>query len=372
MISKIFIISIFILGTHAFAHESSSIKVGVALRGSPELNSFADPLNKGIEYAKEVFEKNNPHFKIELIHYPHKSGHDSVDQAAQKIIKDKVHFVIGGEMSDEAFALSENFEKQQILLFTPTASNPLLTAGKPAVFRGCFSDDQVAKQLAKYVMGLKNIHSIGVIHNTANAYSDYLTTSFLEKMEEDKNTKPIHEFRYASEEPNFQNAVQQFKTAQVDLVVAFTLQESLKSFHQLASKAGMAPLYLGTDGWGTNESLLKNMGNFHGIRNAYWHEESKLPAVLAFKAGFQKKFSAPPNAWNAIAYDSAYVLFEAISKAKEPRQIEEVIEILRKTHFKNSITANSIQFNLKNTIKRPLYLYEVKNNEIKFLKEVSE
>ena len=348
------------------------IKVGIALRTTPELNSFADSLIQGIEFAKLAFEKKNPDVKFELVKYSHKSGHDSVDEAAQRIIKDKVRFVLGGEMSDEAFALSENFQGKKILLITPTASNPLLTAGKPYVFRTCFSDGQVAKQLAKYVNDLNGIHSIGVIHNTSNAYSDHVTTSFLEKLIDLKNKTPITEFRYASEQPDFKSAVERFKAAKVDLVVAFTLQESLKAFHQLATRAGMNPLYIGSDGWGTNESILKAIPNFKGVRNAYWHEESKFPASVEFKTDFAQKYATKPNAWDAAGYDAAYVLFEAIAKAKQHDDVDEVTEILRTNTFKNTVTSSSVKFNLRNTLVKPLYLYEMNQGEVKFVKEIAD
>jgi len=353
-----------------------TIQVGVALRFAPDLNSFAGSIYQGIEYAKEIFEASHPDYAIELIKYPHKNEHGSVDDAAKKIIEDKVKFVIGGEMSDDAFALAENFHDHNVLLMTPTASNPLLTAGNPLVFRACYSDDQVATQMARYVSSLDQVHSIGVIHNTSNAYSDYLTNAFLDEyakaQSHQRSGTRITEFRYGGDQPDFKNTVEQFKKASVDLVVAFTLQEHLKSFYLLASRIGLKPSYLGSDGWGTTESIQKWIGpDFRGFRNAYWAEDSKDPKVSTFKNGFEKKNGKSPDAWNAISYDAAFTLFEAFTRAKDPQpSAAQIAEILRSGVFKNGVTARTLQFNHQNTILKPLYVYEIQKSGTKLLKEI--
>lgn len=353
--------------------QAETVKVGVALRFAPEKNSFAADLYEGIELAAQEFNaRESEATRIELVKYPHKDGHESVASAGRKVIGDKVQYVLGAEMSDDAFALAETFEGKNVLLMTATATNPLLTAGHPFVFRTCMSDDQVATLLAKYVANLKKIKSIGVLHNTSNAYSDYITNAFLDELEKSKSGKSgaeVTEFRYASEHPQFDSAVNQFKAKQVDLVVAFTLQESIKSFQILAQKAGFAPEYLGSDGWGPTDSLLKIPG-FRGIRNDYWNETSGAGSVVRFKRAFQKAHERAPNSSNAAAYDSALVLFDAIARAKKKTDLNEVAGILRNSSFQNAVTANPIRFSRNNSPKKPLYLYEIKDGKSQFLKAV--
>jgi branched-chain amino acid transport system substrate-binding protein len=347
----------------------NSVKVGVALRFTPDANSFAGALYQGIEYAAQVFSINHPELNIELVKYSHKNDHASVDDAAKTILEDKVHFVIGGEMSDDAFALAESFHDKKVLFMSPTASNPFLTAGNPFVFRACLPDDQVAIQMADYVSSLKQIKSVGVIHDTSSAYTDYLTNAFLDAYGAKNPKMKITEFRYAGDQPDFRGALKEFKNASVDFVVAFTLQEHLKAFYQLASHAKFNPQYLGGDGWGTG--LQKWIGNdFRGIRNSYWSSESKDQSVVQFKSGFEKKYGNEPDGWNAAAYDAAMILFEAIAKAKKPIQVSDVAEILHTTPFHKTVTAHELKFNSKNSIQKPLYLYEVRKSGMKLIKEM--
>jgi branched-chain amino acid transport system substrate-binding protein len=365
----LFICSLF-LSASAFAE---TVKVVVALRFAPERNSNAADLYQGIELAAQEFNaRQEESTRIELVKVSHKEGHDSVSAAGRKIVADKIQYVLGAEMSDDAFALAEEFQDKNILLLSATASNPLLTAGRPFVFRTCFTDDQVAQLLAKYVASLKNIKSIGVLHNTSNAYSDYVTNAFLDALEKThagKGAPAVTEFRYATESPQFDSAVQQFKQKGVDFVVAFTLQESIKSFEALAQKAAFTPQYLGSDGWGPSESLMKIPG-FHGIRNDYWRETGGTATVTRFKKQFQKNYDHAPNSSNAAAYDSAVVLFEAIARAKKKTDVEEVANFIRNGTFSNVVTAQNIRFARNNSPKKPLYLYEIKDGKAQFLKAV--
>jgi|GEM_PF-2766827 len=356
--------------------KAEPIQVGVALRFTPDMNSNAGDLYEGIQLAADDFNEKNPKIAVKLVKYPHKNGHDSVEDAAQKIVDDKVQYVIGGEMSDEAFTLAETFKDHSILFLTPTASNPLLTAGNPLTFRTCFSDDDVAREFAKALAAKKSIHSVGVLHNTASAYSDYVTNAFLDRYEALVGKRvTLHEFRYAGEAPQFDSAVEEFKKAKVDTVVAFTLLQPLKSFYTAAQKAGLNPLYVGSDGWGTTEGLLKDIPGFTGLRNDYWNPNERFLAAALFKKAIQKKYDHPANAWNAQGYDTAWVLFQAIARASAQSKakskdvtVDDVAKVLRSDTFRGTVTARSIRFGRNQTAEKKMELYRIGSGEGKKLK----
>lgn len=371
---KLILMFLAVVGTsYAGTEMKEPIKVGVLLRFTPEVNSSAPSIFEGMQLAQKRFNENSK-IKVELVKYPHKTGHESVVSAAKKIVKDKLQFVIGAEMSDDVFAMMEELRDRQIVAMSPTATHPLLTAGNPLLFRSCFSDDAIASEIAKFVASLKTTRSVGILHNTSNAYSDYISNAFLDAFEakKDKSVK-IVEFRYATEQPNFETAVAQFKKANVDTVIAFTLQDSVKNFHVSALKNNFSPVVVGSDGWGTNQSILKNIPDFKAIRYDYWNSDSKLAAVTRFKAEYEKEFKHAADSSSAAGYDAAIVLFEAIQKANELGEnltAVSVANVLHTEKFTGTVTAPTIRFGRTNTPKKALNLYEFKNNTVKFLKAV--
>jgi branched-chain amino acid transport system substrate-binding protein len=364
---------------HANAFAVEQVDVGVVFRFGPEVNSPTAQLYRGIEFAKEEFEKKNKFVKINLTKYSHTTDASSIEKAGKQIVQDKIKYVIGGEMSEEAMILGDQFKGQNMIFISPSASNPRVTENRPNVFRACFSDLQVATELAKYLLSRTDVKSVGVLHNISNPYTDYLTTEFIkayDRLKDNQNTVKFSDFRYAGENPKFAGAVEKFKSEKVDVVLAFTLQTDLNAFFALASKANFYPVYLGSDGWDTNEALYKNFitdqsnKNFQAVRNTYWHEESKNPGLKAFITNYTKKYGKKPDEWIAITYDAANLLFDSILKAKNKSDVAEVTQILKTTHFKNLATAETFDFDANNSPNKPLYLYEVNKDGIKFLKDV--
>jgi branched-chain amino acid transport system substrate-binding protein len=361
------------------ANAVEQVDVGVVFRFGPELNSPTAELYRGIEFAKDEFEKKNKFIKINLVKYSHTTDSASIEKAGKQIVQDKIKYVIGGEMSEEALTLGDQFKGQDLIFITPSASNPRVTEGRPNVFSACFSDLQVATELAKYALSLKNVKSVGVLHNVSNPYTDYLTTAFIkayDALKDNQNTVKFSDFRYAGENPKFEGAVEKFKTENVDLVLAFTLEADLDGFYAAATKANFNPDYLGSDGWDTNEALYKkfitNQTNksFKAVRNTYWHEESKNPGLRTFISEYQKKYGKKPDEWIAITYDSAMLLFNSIQKAKNKNDVKEVNQILSSTQFKDLATAENFHFDANHSPVKPLYLYEVSKDGIKFVKGV--
>jgi ABC-type branched-subunit amino acid transport system substrate-binding protein len=182
------------------------------------------------------------------------------------------------------------------------------------------------------------------------------------------------DFRYGGDNPKFASAVEKFENEKVDLVLAFTLEPDLDAFYELAAKANFYPLYLGSDGWDTNDSLYQkfvtNQPNkgFRAIRNTYWNEESKNPGLKTFIADYHKKYGKKPDEWIAITYDTATILFDSILKAKNKNDPKEVTQIMKTTQFKNLATAETFEFDANNSPNKPLYLYEVSKDGIKFVK----
>ena len=364
------------LSLPAFSYET--VKVGVSLRFNPEVASSVDSLYRGIEFAKDRFNLASPDLKIELVKYSHKNDLKTVEEAADQIIKDQVHFVIGGEMSDEALTLGDKFQNKKIILVTPTGSNPRITENRPLVFRACFSDNQAALKLAQFVNTLKDRQSIGVLHNTGNAYADYLTIEFLKELEKIAQAPmpKITEFNYAGEHPNFSSAVTQFKKNGVTLVVAFTVISEIRAFVPLAEKSKFFPKYLGSDGWGSAENVYKNLvendsvKGFDGMITSYWQQESTLPSVVQFIADFKTQYHTAPDSTHAIAYDSAMMLFKSIAQAKNHTDAGEVAGALKAAHFTDLTTTRELKFNGSNSPDKSLYLYRVNKDGVKFLKAV--
>ncbi len=356
------------------AYSAETITVGVALRFGPEVNSSVEALYQGIEFATSSFNRSQGALHVELKKYSYTADSKSIEAAAKKIKKDGIRYVIGGEMSDEAFTLLEQFKNSNILFMTPTASNPRITDGQPLAFRMNFSDDQVALRLAHYVSEIKDLGAIGVLHNTANSYSDYLTLEFLKQLGKEKNVMPeTVEFSYATEHPDFQTAVKKFKDRKVSWVISFVMVSELEAFYAQAAKESFFPKYLGTDGWGSNELAFEKLvqaqkiKKFDGVHAIYWQKESKTQANLKFLEQFGREYNHAPDSSSAIAYDTGSVLYQALTLSKNRSDPKEVAQILSTHAFTELLTSPNLKFDAHHAPIKELFLYEVNSKGLKFI-----
>lgn len=357
-----------------------TLKVAVVLRLNDRFNDSVDALKQGVETAKYLFEKQHPRTRIELKYYPHSESLESVVKAADQVIADGIPAVVGSEMSDEAIALGDKFKEKGIAFITPTASNPLVTEGKPHTFRGCFSDTQVADRLAHYLVDRLQPESVGLVHNISHPYTNYLSSRFLETYFDIMKTKSgleksrtILVRKTLGDQKDFEAEIDEFKKHKVTHVVMLNYQTAFTQFVLQAASKGFHPVYLGSDGWGSNENLHRKLvvespagERFIGYRNSYWKEDSTSPIATQFRRSHMEKFKKKPDAWNAIAFDSAWVLFLAMERSKDGSHSSEIVQELKKLRDVPLVTTSRFSFGADNSPAKDLFIYTIGKRGIQY------
>lgn len=86
--------------------------------------------------------------------------------AANQLVAEGIHFVVGPVTSGVAIPASDVFAENGVLMITPTATSPGLTnRGLTNVFRTCGRDDQQAEVAAKYVLAKLKDKKVAIIHD---------------------------------------------------------------------------------------------------------------------------------------------------------------------------------------------------------------
>ena len=98
--------------------------------------------------------------------------------AANQLVAEGIHFVVGPVTSGVAIPASDVFAENGVLMVTPTATAPGLTnRGLSNVFRTCGRDDQQAEVAAKYVLANLKDKKVAIIHDKG-AYGKGLADAF--------------------------------------------------------------------------------------------------------------------------------------------------------------------------------------------------
>jgi amino acid efflux transporter len=356
------------------------IDIAVILREDDGFNQTTRFLEKGLELAKAEYEKAGK-LKVNFKKYFHTEKLSTVMEAAQKAVKEGSYIIIGGENSDEAMAISEVIAGKEIVLVTPTSTNPKVTLGKPFVFRSCVSDDKVADKLAAFVFSELKSKRVGILHNVSYPYSDYLSKRFNSRINEliantsshQSNSVRVVEKRIVRNQPNFSQEIEFFKKQGVTHLVLLSFQSDLVRFQSQAMAAQFQPQYIGSDGWGLNEAIQKQIlgsnpreNAFVGYRNMYWDGTSSTPANLAFKDAFKRHFNTPANAWAAVTYDTATFIFESFLSIDGKANGSSLQRELRKYKGKSLVTSERFSFDENNTPDQDVVIYRIDKNSAGF------
>ena len=372
------IVYLLVISPSLFA-SSKSLDIALIFRFNDKFNGTIQSLDRGIELAAKDFEKKHK-VKINLKKYPHDEKLASVADATQRAIKDGHFIIIGGENSDEAMAISEIIKNKNIVLMTPTSTNPKVTLDRPFNFRASISDDKVAEKIAEFVFKELKGKAVGVLHNVSYPYSDYLSKRFVSRYNElietsqsygDARPKLVDQ-KIVRNQMDVSKEVAFFKKNGITHLVALTFNSDLLRFYSEATIQDFIPKYIGSDGWGLSEAILKAVqanrfaSQFEAYRNVYWNGTDTSSQNTTFKNDYKKMFNEEANPWAAIGYDSLSVVAEAAISIKDERNGEKLQQALKKYSSQNLLTSSSFSFDQNNTPNKDVIIYRIDKKGIGF------
>ncbi len=357
---------------------SKEVSVALIFRYGDKFNGTTRYLDRGIELAQKVFEKEKG-IKLNLKRYPHNEKLSSVIEATQKAVDDGHFIIVGGENSDEAMAIAETIKDKNIVFITPTSTNPKVTSGRPYVFRTCISDDKVSDKLAQFIYEKVKPKSVGILHNVSYPYSDYLSRRYLHKSQElvDKSSNSQSQRMKVSvkkiirNQSDYSQEIKHFKDQGITHLIVLSFQSDLLRFQSQASAEGLNPIYIGSDGWGLNEAvynqIIKNKtsgAKFIGLRNVYWDGESDTSSNRKFKKDFKNYFGDVANPWSAITYDTMTIIVESSLSIKGKLEGKALRDAIKNYRGKNLLTTSDFVFDDSNTPNQEVVIYQIDNKGI--------
>ena len=372
------IVSLLVISPSSFAN-SKPLDIALIFRFNDKFNGTIQSLDRGIELAAKDFEKKHK-IKINLKKYPHDEKLASVADATQKAINDGHFIIIGGENSDEAMAISEVTKNKNIVLITPTSTNHKVTLDRPFNFRASISDDKVAEKIAEFVFKELKGKAVGVLHNVSYPYSDYLSKRFISRFNElietsqsygDARPKLVDQ-KIVRNQMDVSKEVAFFKKNGITHLVALTFNSDLLRFYSEATLQDFSPKYIGSDGWGLSEAILKAVqanrfaSQFEAYRNVYWNGTDTSSQNKSFKNDYKKMFNEDANPWAAIGYDSLNIVAEAAISIKDGPNGEKLQQALKKYSSQNLLTSSSFNFDQNNTPNKNVIIYKIDKKGIGF------
>lgn len=327
-------------GSKTSGDGGDTVRIGANLELSGGVASYGEGIKEGIDLAVEEINADGgvDGKKIEIVPVDNKSDNAEAANAAIKLTsQEKVVAIIGAATSGNTKAQTEIANKNKTVLITPSGTADDLTIGADGkvidyVFRTSFIDSFQGKVAANFAIesGVKNA---AIYADNASDYAKGLAKSFKETFEA-AGGKIVKEEAYVAKDTDFRSTLTNLKSANPEFIFIPGYYEEVGLIVKQARELGIDVPLMGADGW--DSPTLIDLAGADNLNNTFItnHYSSGDPdaTIQKFVEAFSKKYGgAQPDAFNALGYDSVYLLVDAMKRAKTTSDSEKIKDTLAET-----------------------------------------
>ncbi len=269
---------------------------------------------------------------VELIIQDDRQDPDMANQVDRELIRENVAAIVGHMTSAMTMAVMPLINAEKVLLISPTTSTSELTGIDDWFFRVAGTNDILATALADYLMNRTSIRRMAVMFDSSNrAYTESFIKAFRTRYEEtDGRLTLVASFSGGND--SLRDVISQsllHPACDGILILACGL-DAAWICQQIRKQDPDVPIF--ATGWAMTPEFLEHGGNaVNGVRFIdYFDWNSRRPVYLRFQKAYLERFASPPSFASIYAYETAQILFQALSRNPDPKLLKQsIVEIRR-------------------------------------------
>lgn len=294
-----------------------TIKIGVIQPITGQLAVYGTKTRDAIKMAfDEINAKggvDGKKFELVIEDDEHKAE-KALNAFTKLVTQDKVVAVIGSLGSTPTMSFNKQAQQRKVVMITPTATNDTITQAGKYIFRACFADSFQGAVMAKFSFNDLKAKNAALLFDSANDYSKGIKDNF-KKAFEALGGKIVAEEAYTGGDKDFKAQLTKIKGTNPDVLFIPDYYSTIQYLAPQVKSVGVEATMIGADGWdeATSSSDDSVIGAYF---SNHYSDEVDDPDIKAFVEKYKTTFNADPNALAALGYDAAYILAEAIQRAK--------------------------------------------------------
>lgn len=304
--------------------EGDTVKIGLNYELSGPVSTYGQSLTAGIELAMEQINKDGGVLdkQIELVKVDNRSDTTEAANVSSRLAtKDNVLAILGPATSGNTKAASPAAIENKLPLVSASATDDDVTVDsngnvREYIFKTCFSDSFQGVTMANFANGDLNAKNVAILFDNTSDYAKGLYTSFKETFT-DLGGEILIEEAYQAKDTDFKAVLTNIKAENPDVLYIPGYYEELGLIIRQARELGIDAPVLGGDGY--DSPKLAEIAGAKNLNNVYYtnHYSSMDTAddIVNFRNAFKEKYGNEPDAFNALGYDLAYFLVDAIDRA---------------------------------------------------------
>ncbi|WP_342600953.1 ABC transporter substrate-binding protein [Psychrobacillus sp. FSL H8-0483] len=314
-----------------------TIKIGVNLELSGAVASYGSSEADAIDLAVEEINKDGgiDGKQIELIKVDNKSDAAEATSAAIKLTnQDKVVAIIGAATSGNSVAQVQIATDTKTPMISPSGTSTTVTVSEkgevnPFTFRTAFIDPFQGTVAANFAANELKVKNVAVYADNASDYAKGLAESFIKDFEAAGGTI-VAEESYVAKDTDFRSTLTRIKASNPDFIFIPGYYEEVGLIVKQARELGITVPLMGADGW--DSPTIVDLAGADALNNTYliaaYSSEDPEGKAKEFADKFTEKYGKAPNSFNALGYDTVYLLKDAIERAgsTDGTKIKEALE----------------------------------------------
>jgi len=270
---------------------------------------------------------------IKMVLVDNKSEKVEAANAVARLIEfEKVAGIIGSSCSSVAIPGSEVANKAGVPMLGNVCTNPLVTLGKPYVFRVCFIDPFQGEVLANFAVNKLHAKTAVVIQDIASDYavglSNFFRKNFIKLTDSPKSILGIISYQTGDQDFTAQVTYAAGKNPDVVFVSAGSYGDAALIIKQ-GREMGITSKFLGGDTLDLPEFLSVGGKEVEGVYFSTHYDATAATTEEAVKfcKDYKEKYNKMPQVNGALSFDAFNLLVDAIKRAgsTEPKAIRDAL-----------------------------------------------
>jgi len=334
--------------------QAKPIKIGAILPLTGDVSSYGIKIKNGILLAQEISGS-----KIQVTFEDSKSRQADAVSAINKLINDGVKIIIGEVSSGNTKAIAPIAEKNKVLLFSPSASDPIISTMGDYIFRNYPSDNYEGSELVKYIStkSYKDIYTITMLTDYGVGLKRVISESA-----PINGINVLTQLEYKQGETDFKTILTKIKNKNAAIVIVGYGTE-LGTLVRQAREMGLKNQFFSTVNFYDQNSLAAGGNAVEGVifSALYLNTSSQNNMINEYSTKYKAKFGEEPDIWSALGFDCFNIINKTMTDSLGNVNIEAV-----KTNFYNLKdylgVSGKTSFDMNGDVIKPINFMTVQNN----------
>lgn len=304
---------------------ADEIKIGINYELSGGVATYGQSSVEGIELAIEQINQAGgiKGKKIKPVKYDNKSeASEATTLATRLMTQDGVVAVLGPATSGRFMATIPVAMQNKIPVISASTTADNVTVDENGVkeyaFRICFTDSQQGSAIAKFALENLSKKKAVIIMDSSSDYAKGLAESFTKTFEAGGGTIVAKE-AYVEGDKDFNAILTSIKSKDYDVIFIPGYYNEAGLIIKQARTQGINVPILGADGF--DSPVLLQLAGADALNNVYFSNHYSSadpnPMVAQFIKDFKAKYNKEPDAFNALGYDLAKFVADALNRAEK-------------------------------------------------------